>query len=181
MPQPTLGDSSWTGAAISADGLKATVVDNATGILWTYDGNTGVWTPQYGAGLHPWTAVDISPDGNTIIAGGDGTPLYISTDGGLTWTQDTSAGVQPWSDISVADDNTATAITDGGSIYTYNRVPIGPGQLTPVPGTDPFAWTSVAGDPTGQYLIATDGGGLVYLSDDGGFTWEVSKEGDTKS
>ena len=53
------------------------------------------------------------------MAGGDGTPLYISNDGGLTWTQDTSAGLQPWSDIAVADDGTATAVTDGGSIYTY--------------------------------------------------------------
>lgn len=54
-----------------------------------------------------------------VMAGGDGTPLYISNDGGLTWTQDTSAGLQKWSDIAVADDGTATALTDGGSIYTY--------------------------------------------------------------
>ena len=80
VPQPTLGDSSWTGAAISADGSKAVVVDSATGVLWTY--NNGIWTPQYGAGLHDWSAVDMSADGQTIVAAEADGYLYYSRDGG---------------------------------------------------------------------------------------------------
>lgn len=66
--------------AINADGSKAVAVDSTTGILWTYD-NDG-WTPQYGAGLHNWSAVDMSADGQTLVAAEVDGYLYFSKDGG---------------------------------------------------------------------------------------------------
>ena len=80
LSQATLGNSSWQDVAINSDGSKAVAVDSTTGILWTYD--NGVWTPQYGAGLHDWSAVDMSADGQTILAAEDDGYLYFSKDGG---------------------------------------------------------------------------------------------------
>ena len=39
-----------------------------------------------------------------MIAGIDGGPLYISTDGGLTWTIYSGAGNQSWSGLTISDD-----------------------------------------------------------------------------
>ena len=92
---------------------------------------------------------------------------------------DTSGGNQNWTDLDVAaDGSSAIAITGPtGSIWLWSTpatktptmrptpaptVPVGPGELVPVPGTGGQAWSSIAWDSTGTKAVATLADGGVY-------------------
>lgn len=61
---PTSGN--WTAVAASGSGSRLVAVDQG-GYVYTYQ--NGVWTQQTGAGQRPWTSVDMSGDGQVIVAG----------------------------------------------------------------------------------------------------------------
>ena len=61
---PTTG--TWKAVAPARDGSRLVAVE-AGGSVWTYF--NGVWTAQAAAGVRPWSAVDLSQNGRTIVAG----------------------------------------------------------------------------------------------------------------
>lgn len=61
---PTTG--AWKAVAAATDGSRLVAVE-ANGNVWTY--SNGAWTAQAGAGVRPWSSVDMSGDGRTIVAG----------------------------------------------------------------------------------------------------------------
>lgn len=75
------GVATWTDVSCSADGSTMVAVA-ADGSVWIYNVASGVWTQSTAAGVRDWSAVDVSDNGQTIVAGVDGGPLYISKDGG---------------------------------------------------------------------------------------------------
>lgn len=60
---PTNG--SWSAVAASGNGSRLVAVEQG-GYIYTYN---GIWTKQVGAGQRPWSSVDMSGDGKTILAG----------------------------------------------------------------------------------------------------------------
>ena len=59
-------NGTWTSVASSADGSRLAAVD-LNGSVWTF--YNGTWTAQAGLGEQPWSAVEMSGDGSTIIVG----------------------------------------------------------------------------------------------------------------
>ena len=153
---PTGPAKTWRAIASSADGTRLVAVSDGiytsadSGITWTA---VSEHPPPF-----PPTFLDVasSADGETLIAGGQWTFVWVSRNRGLTWEQMEIRG--QWTSVAVSADgsrlhaaNSANRIhssADGGATWTE--------------GADRRNWSALTTDSSGTRLVAAELGGGIH-------------------
>lgn len=118
-----------------------------------------------------WRGVVSSADGKKMVAVGNNTYVYTSTDSGVNWTENTSTGQKSWYAVaSSADGVKLVAVADGSRIYTSTDSGV---NWTQQNGTSAKQWRSVASSADGTKLIAGVFGEQLFTSIDSGVNWTV--------
>jgi len=149
-----------------------------------------------------WTAVEMSPDGTKMIAGGSAnyggslpknatqqgtSSIWTSADSGATWTQRTTSGTRWYTAVAISDDGSRLAAVsdtsedkDGGYIITSTD---GGATWTERTNLGVHKWTGVEMNATGTRIVASaypsPGGttGGIWISSDSGATWTQKLQG----
>lgn len=167
--------------ASSADGTKL-VADAFSGGIYTST-NSGVnWRQVTNAPTENWYSVASSANGVNLTAAGFGsgglyeTPVYISTNSGITWTP-TSSPSNLWISVaSSADGNKLVAVPElTNTPDGYFAVPIwlSTNQGTTWTPTSALTntWSAVASSADGTRLVAAALDGEILTSTDSGANW----------
>ncbi len=98
------GSRMWSSVKYSGDGSKIIAAARSDYVYTSSDDGQSWATYQ---NYREWTKVDVSNDGNNMIASCnyDGY-IYISNNGGQSWTEITAAGPGAWTTVSVSGDGT---------------------------------------------------------------------------
>jgi len=168
------GGQSWVQqpAPVRTD-LHAVAFSSANNGLAVGDCGAVLRTTNGGA---TWTRVDakttetlyaITFQANTAIAAGDNGVVCRSTNGGATWTA-TNLGSQPWRS---AAGTSATNLWLAGTGADLRRTTNGGQNWTslPIGSTD---WYGFDVNSSGQRNVLVGAAGKIYLSQDGGVSWE---------
>jgi photosystem II stability/assembly factor-like uncharacterized protein len=171
-PQYTTGKAEWQqlGDGVTSF-LSVTAAQQATTVL-AVSADGGIWGYDQGQLAKHFTieglkAIDVSPDGQTAFAVGNG--LFRSLDAGKTWT---ALSVDPsfaYSAVSIDENGEAVAVGDGGVV---SRVDLEGRVLTQRLGTADLKAIHIA--PSDDYTgrgYAAGVGGQIWITDDSGWTW----------
>ena len=115
----------------SADGsrLFATGFDAVSDYIWATSTNWGqTWStniaPPQPTGGYGWRSITSSRDGTKLAAADYHTPVYSSTDSGISWTTN-NAPDEDWLSIaSSADGSKLVALANFGDIFTWEYQPV---------------------------------------------------------
>jgi len=121
-----------------------------------------------------WEDIACSSDGSIVAALGDGTEIWLSTNGGITWTSKSASRTY----VGVAMSSTGqyiTATVNDGFIYVSSDF-----GITWIPKDSQRNWGAIAMSDDGQYQTAGDYDGLndgfLYRSDDFGQSWTPTNQ-----
>lgn len=150
----------FVSSAVSADGQKIAVTDNAYvnlsvdgGVTWTHATPSGQW----------WSIAGSADFGKLVAAKNPG-DLYTSNDGALWFDRGYS---HAWVSIaSSADAAKLVAASDGDALLTSSD-----SGATWTSHEQGKAWSAVASSVDGTKLAAAVSGGQLYTSTDSGVTW----------
>lgn len=190
-----VGQYQWTDISLSSTGSYQVASINQGNILFSRDfGFT--WNIAVSTPLLPWIGVSLSSSGQVVSAIAlESNVIYQSSDFGITWIL-SQASIVPlnWRAIDISSDGTfQTAIVNNGSIYVISNVtaiqPISiptlmPSQLSSGASTangvewvqKTFVskqWYDVALSQSGEFQVAVENNGNVYLSNDYGASWNI--------
>jgi photosystem II stability/assembly factor-like uncharacterized protein len=125
-----------------------------------------------------FTGAAVSDDGQTIVIVPAIKSIFVSRDGGTTFTAKPIA--RPWLGVAIsASGQRISAVIAGGEIYSSNDY----GENWSIASVPLAFWTSIASDNSGQNLVAcalqllTVSNTTIYVSADGGSTWQERAEG----
>lgn len=165
------GTENWDAIACSGDGMKLAVLSrNGEGYITMSDDGGVSWGANTASGNRLWQDIAISLDGDVLAAVPSSGFISTSANGGGSWNEYAGTGTLSWASVAVSPDGTViTAGTAGGSLWISENG----GAFTEhaVPGI-----TSVALSGDGGTIAVTDNrypGGYIYISMDGGNTWNV--------
>jgi len=128
--------------------------------------NGGItWDTNNSTPSKQWTCVASSADGQVLVAGGQNTSLYVSTNSGALWTQSSSI-IGQW--LSVAASANGRVLL-GGNHGTDLAISTNFGATWGV-SAFPGYWGPVVVSSDGSRLIACNEG-IMYTSFDTGLTW----------
>ncbi len=184
--------SVFTGIASSADGTSLVAVCNtnaySSGYVYISKDSGETWTEDASLGSKNWKGIVSSSDGTNLFAIEYPGYVYASLDGGDTWSPLFSAGSRRWYGISSSADGQKLAAAErgdpsGGYIYTSED-----GGENWVERTDSGQreWISLSSSYDGSVIAAAACGGNVYVGDepgyiyisiDGGATWNEKVSG----
>lgn len=189
----TNGGDSWTeltsaGArgwnSISCDSTGSNVVASAvsTNLYKSTDGGS-TWTVLSNSGAYTnWDQTFISDDGNVIAGVVFGTNVIVSTNGGTTFTSNTSYGAKSWRGLSGSSDGSVLFAsyvgTSGGAALSTDSGATWMDVTSLVGGAGTYWNTSVS--LNGNKLVTAKDGGAIYVSQDGGTTWEEQTSAGTR-
>jgi photosystem II stability/assembly factor-like uncharacterized protein len=112
-------------------------------------------------------AIDVSIDGQTAFAVGDG--IYRSLDAGKTWTELVVDPSFAYEAVTIDDSGEAVAVGANGIV---SRVDVDGRVLTQQLGSDALKTIHIS--PSDDYTgrgYASGVGGQVWITDDSGWTW----------
>lgn len=172
----------WTSLAASTDGERLLAAEQ-DGYLWVKAG--GAWTAVMRVGKLAWRSVASSADGRTLFAAAAGgvwaTPptVFRSSDGGATWlpTQVTTApAAEPQrTKLAASSDGTRLALIvsteTAGQAHLYTSAD-GGASWSRQAGVGARSYRTLAMSPDGLRLAAGVDKDIIYLSADGGTTWQ---------
>jgi hypothetical protein len=146
--------------ACSADGTKLGVAFSSDGIYTSTNSGDNWKSNNAGAPFPDWSSIASSADGSRLVAGigGNGGPIYISTDFGATWI--TNAPRQVWTAMASSADGSKliAASNNNGTIYTSTN-----SGVTWISNNVPtLFWRSVASSADGNKLVAAASNGGIY-------------------
>jgi len=160
----------WFSIASSADGMRLAAVLYQGGIYTSTDGGV-TWT-QSGAPTADYVSIASSADGTRLaaaaspaFAGG----IYTSTNGGVTWTQ-TAAPSAYYRAIACSADGTRLAAVMGGVLGQGIYVSTNAG-VTWTQTDASYRYNAVACSADGMRVTVAGDRGVVFISNDGGFSW----------
>lgn len=179
------GDSSrvWASVAGSADGTRLLVAED-NGYLYLKAG--GAWTALTSLEKLNCRSVACSTDGLAlfaVVAGNSWSPtpttLFWSTDGGATWVNTTVASARTAeperTQLAASSDGTRLAMIvsteAAGQAHIYTSVD-GGSSWTRQTGAGARPYRALAMTADGLRLAAGADNDIVYLSTDGGVTWQ---------
>ncbi len=170
----------WQDLASDADGSNLiAAVGNGRLYLSTTTGATWAETQPAGNINVGWRDVASNDDGSKLLAINALGGVYLSTDGGTGWI-DIAPDPLTWKSTTVSSDFQHIALihgdcgddvvfvsSDGGSNWTSESVFGGA-----------VCWAFLSGDSTGTHMMVSGDPGRLYVSDDGGDTWEETQPAD---
>lgn len=181
----------WRAIACSANGTRIVAAGQGGHVIAS--SNSGVTWSRVGANLgnRNWSAIASSSDGTRLALAEFGGLIYTSADAGGTWTARTGPiGSRSWNAIATSADGSRLAAVSWaygpGQIYTsadsgaswVERTtgrslsnPAVPTSWVNRPDMNAH-WMSVASSSDGNVLAVVAGGGNVFVSRDGGVSWD---------
>jgi prepilin-type N-terminal cleavage/methylation domain-containing protein len=146
---------SIVGLATTTDGATVVAADNngnTTGYLYVSTNRGTTWSSMTAAGLRRWTSIDVSGDGQRMVASAWGGGVYTSVDAGANWSV-TSLPTANWNVVAVSQDGLVMAAgAELGSLYTStDGGATWPGAAA---GTSNRRWSSLALSANGQIMHA---------------------------
>lgn len=194
----------YTSAATSADGShivlgvtdggESSPGDGDPSPLFISDDYGANWTdvsPDVESGIRNyWTGVDISDDGQTIVAvsyfahdleeiEGLNGRIHISEDGGSTWDDITPSDVSNWTKVAISGDaSNIVALSDDERDTIYTSTNGGTSWQTHAVDDEVRYWQSVSISDNGDKIMAggenpdNNDTSMVYYSANGGTNWE---------
>lgn len=122
---------------------------------------------QSGSPSLEWQCIASSSDGVKLVAGGNNTQIYTSTDSGQSWTARDSA--RNWVAVSSSSDGVSLfAVVYNG----YRYISLDSGVTWEQKGFAPSVWTGCASSADGLKIAACTYDGLVVVSLDGGGSFD---------
>ncbi len=186
-----VGDQFLSSAAMSASGSDLMVSGGESGTGLYISANYGASWQNVAEEADPgninrWTAVDVSNNGQTMVAVSQDTldselgyiegKIFASTNGGTSWSDVSPADTDDWSDIVVSGDGTTIAAVTVGSGDVYISENNGADWTT-----SPYDDTALRGkniaisDNGEKILVGGENGDDTYthlfISEDSGDTW----------
>ena len=119
-----------------------------------------------------FASVKMSDDGQFIVAGGGGTNIFTSSDGGANWTEQTGSGIGTWNALGMsADGSLIVAGALGASIYTSTDFGV---TWTERVSSGARNWLSIIVADNGSRIVASTTDDNVYYSTDQGANWTAA-------
>lgn len=165
----------WRTIATSANGEVAVVGRDSTpsGSKLRLTSNRGTnWFEIASSAVQQWTSVDLSADGQIIVASGflgSTSTVQRSTDQGQTWSTLLSSTTDIYPYVSMSADGQKIVVTGGTVGQLSLLVSTNGGGTWTTTGT-PSGWNSVAVSGNGNTMYAANRGEL-RKSTDNGATW----------
>ena len=180
----------WYNITSSADGTKLAAVVGGTGgggNIWTSTNSGVTWnenTTSPGSTKN-WRFITSSADGTKLAAVVTEGNIWTSLDSGSTWNEVSTAdnpnwdNTQFWNGITMSENGKYLAATAGADyIYTSSDYGKTWTKNTTSPGVS-RQWRNITSSASGTLLVATvantagETNSGIYLSNDGGNTWEI--------
>ena len=160
----------WISVATNGDGGQVIAAVNGGYVYLSFDGLASSFNEVSAVGNRLWEQVAISLDSQTMLAAGDSTGLWRSTNNGGSWEEVGSFGASYIKALAISSDGTVMAIAVyGGQIWTSED------SGTSWTARDSSRnWTSIAMSSNGGRMVASANGGDVYISTDSGVTWTAT-------
>jgi hypothetical protein len=126
----------WQAVASSADGSKL-VLAGLTNLIYTSSDSGITWKSNGVLGVTFWTGVTSSADGNKLVALGQNgpihnytmsSPIYTSTNSGVTWTEITNRPDTIYMSIVSSADGAKLVLIPGAS-YFYSIISVFAGDI----------------------------------------------------
>ncbi len=162
-----LGDgvAAFRSIAASQDGGTVVAISDDGGV-WSYDGAAIART----ATLTGARAVALSPDGMLALVVGTNA-IWSSSDAGVTWAPLTIGQTVAFDDVRLDQDGNGVAVGTGGAVALIQ--PNGEVVMNHA-GTADLHTVHIGGwGSVGAQGYTAGEGGQVYMSTDGGWTWEL--------
>lgn len=170
----------WNCVACSSDGSIVVAAVTGGAIYKSTNGGTN-WTELTGAGTtRAWDEVVISEDGQVIAGCVFNNFIYVSADGGTTWTSNTGEGQRLWRGLSVSTNgnvlfassiSVSGVLTNGSAVLSTDSGATWTDLATSLGGNGNY-WDT-ATSLNGNKLVTARDTGSIYISQDGGATWEA--------
>jgi|GEM_PF-2307485 len=186
MKQTPLGDDfeNWYGLGLSKNGqVILAAVYGGPVYLTTDGGDTWVDALTTHDGSN-WSTGSVSGDGQVMIAGASGGRLYVSSDRGASWSETQPGGNsdQQWNKTAINDNGyVMLAGVYGGRLYRSTNRGSTWTEVRPA-GDSNLNWNAVSMDRDGKTMMVgidqadtdpdVEPTGKIYLSRDGGNSWE---------
>lgn len=152
-------------AAVSRSGNHLVIADGTT--LHRSADRGQNWTATAAPAL-AWRSMAITDSGQKIVAVSDGSPVWMSEDGGASWSS--RAPTLFWRQIVMTPDGSKVAGAADGAWFQVSS----DGGQNWVGINGARAWTSAAMSDDGRYLLGATGNDYLYGSRDGGQTWRTA-------
>lgn len=145
LSEPPLGH--WVSLSGSADGKILVAASNLPRVVYVSEDGGDTWLER-APGDHDWIGTASSEDGRRLTLVGRNTPIFISTDRGLSWTA--RGPSKYWSSAaSSADGTILLAAADGEHLYVSTD-----GGNTWNPRGPQHKWKDVAMSRDGRRILA---------------------------
>jgi hypothetical protein len=177
------GYSFWSRVATSPDGLTIVAAGEYGGLSISGDGGS-TWTYTTSLGRPgDWTCLAVSGDGNVIYAGYNSSPLYKSTDKGVTWSQLSGGSLVSGSKIILGcatnSDGSKVAVTVYGTglLYSTNSGGTFALKLGETINTVTYGFGAVTFSEDGTKIAVAARYGTtkpIFYTTDSGATWTAS-------
>jgi photosystem II stability/assembly factor-like uncharacterized protein len=157
------GNKTWYSCSIS--GNKAVACENNGSLWWSEDaGHT--WSVANATGSNNWTGVSVYTDNNGVynaVACENNGSIWWSDDGKI-WT-DSGVGNKRWNCIAISGTNATAGVVNGNEVWSSSDA----GHTWTIKAPVDKYWNSVS--LSGMIGVATSANSYLWLSTDGGQTW----------
>lgn len=170
----TVGTFNWKDIAMSSNGNKVVILPDPqylNNFMRMSEDRGNTWFNVVNSQELLATTLDISGDGNRIVAAKANGYIYVTDNKGVVWAQRGAAGIRNWFGLAVNDDGTKIlACVKGGTLYSTTDG----GYNWQEHANMTKSWSAVAMSGDGTKMMAVVGSGTPgypYTSIDGGVTW----------
>ncbi len=178
--QASAGVRNWQTVASSADGTKL-VAGDWQGSVYSSADSGATWTTHTINGSRHWRSIVSSTDGTRLAAIFDykSSSIFTSADGGTSWSEHAlPATNQFWESLAMSGDGSKLAIgVDSGPIYLSSDYGVTWRKVTNLNTNGGWYGLAISSDgntivASDNYGVSPDTNGYVYVSHDGGTTWQ---------
>jgi photosystem II stability/assembly factor-like uncharacterized protein len=122
--------------------------------------------------LQQWEAIASSADGSHLVAGGQGTDIYTSTNGGQTWVDHGGTTNYNWIAAASSADGSRISLVNSSGTQPYSGVWTstngGSTWFDPVMASTPQA---IASSADGTKMVMVVASGDIFTTNNSGQTW----------
>jgi hypothetical protein len=175
-----------TTMTIKAYAVKSGSTDSAVAAATYFVNTPYAWSNRSslvnGGLTYFWGTVDSSADGNSLVIGQSdaSSKIYTSPDQGASWSAVTVSTNNPGSFVALAAGGGYFVTTDQSNVFVSSDSGVNYTKFTSNPpgGT----YRAVGSSSDGQYMIAPDDGGSLWVSSNHGSSWtNTSVTGDWRA
>lgn len=182
IPQDKARD--WSAVGLSANGTIQLAAKQDSVFISEDAGSNWSLLPLTGIPSNDWKQMKVSADGSTTLIADFLDYVFILTDTGYYWNALDPKGDMStinWTDFALSGSGDSILILTYKDIYWSTDAGDNFSVITTGIDTTGLLWESAWLSPDGQHIMLTTYGGRIYLSVDGGQTWEEEQPAGNQS